>query len=135
MTKGEKIVVDASAVLAVILNEPEKAKIIAQTQSCSLISPGCLKWEIGNAFTAMLKRKRLTLEEATRGLEIYAMIPIQEMDVSLLEAVQLSERHNIYAYDAYYLELAKRNTSPLLTLDGRMAQVANDEGIKQKVIL
>jgi len=134
MASGEKIVVDASAVLAVILNEPEKAKIIGLTQGCSLISPGCLRWEIGNAFTVMLKRKRLTLEEAMRGLEIYAMIPIQEMDVSLHDAVQLSSRHNIYAYDAYYLELAKRNTSPLLTLDSRMAQVANDEKIKQKEI-
>ena len=134
MASGEKIIIDASALLAVILNESEKPEILSLTVGCTLIAPGCLRWEIGNAFSAMLKRKRLNIDQAMQGLKIFASIPIQEMAVSLHSAVQLSERHQIYAYDAYYLELARRSTSPLLTLDKRMAEIARSEGIKYKEI-
>ncbi|MCF6311959.1 MAG: type II toxin-antitoxin system VapC family toxin [Verrucomicrobiales bacterium] len=134
MSRSGKIVVDASVVLAVILNEPEKPGILAATENANLISPKCLQWEIGNAFSAMIKQGRLTLELALRGIEIYDLIPIQQMGLSLLEAIVLSERHNIYAYDAYYLQLAKRNAAPILTLDRRMAAVADIEGIQNEKI-
>ena len=37
---------------------------------------------------------------------------------------------NIYAYDAYYLELAKRLKIPLLTLDSQMKEIAEALEIK-----
>lgn len=134
MPKEKKIVVDASAVLAVILDEPEKPALVTQTEGATLLAPGCLSWEIGNAFSAILKRSRMNLESASKGLSIFEMIPIQEMEVSLAEALILSERHDIYAYDAYYLQLAKRSSLPLLTLDRRMAEVAQQENIQVKGI-
>src|SRR5690606_5133158 len=129
MKGGDKIVVDASVVLAVILNEPEKSGIVAATQGANLLAPGCLRWEVGNAFSAMLKRRRLGFEEVFAGLGIFECIPIQEATVDLKAALRLSQQHDIYAYDAYYLELASRSNAPLLTLDGRMAEVARKEGI------
>ncbi len=39
MIKIMKIVVDANIYLAIILNEPEKNKIIEATRDCDLISP------------------------------------------------------------------------------------------------
>ena len=135
MKLAEKIVVDASVVLAVILNEPEKSGIIAATQEGILLAPGCLPWEVGNAFSAMLKRRRLGAEEALAGLDVFESIPIQESTVDLKSALKLSKRHDIYAYDAYYLELALKGGMPLLTLDGRMAEVAEKEGITVKEVL
>lgn len=134
MSAAEKIVVDASVVMAVVLNAPEKAGIISATKSGILLSPGCLTWEVGNAFSAMLKRNRLTLEEVEAGLASFEGIPIEESGVDLKSAMRLCKKHRIYAYDAYYLELSLRGSLPLLTLDGRMAQVAVAEGIKIREI-
>jgi len=134
MPKEKRIVVDASVVLAVILDEPEKAALVVETEGATLLAPGCLSWEIGNAFSAILKRKRMDFELVSKGLAIFEMIPIQEMEVSLLDALELCNRHDIYAYDAYYLLLAKRTSLPLLTLDRRMIDVAHQENIQVKGI-
>ncbi len=134
MPKGRKIIVDASVVLAVILDEPEKAALVVETEGATLLAPSCLSWEIGNAFSAILKRKRMDFESVSQGLKIFEMIPIQEMEITLVDALELCNRHDIYAYDAYYLQLAKRSSLPLLTLDRRMMEVAQLEKIQVKGI-
>ena len=58
------IVIDTSALIAVIVGEPERDKIIEITSGNTLIGPGSIPWEIGNAFSSMFKQKRLSLEEA-----------------------------------------------------------------------
>lgn len=130
MAQGRKIVVDASAVLAVILDEPEKPALVAATEGATLWAPACLSWEIGNAFSAILKRKRMDLDLVSKGLSVFHMIPIQQMEVSLVEALELCDRHGIYAYDAYYLQLARRSSTPLLTLDQKMVELAQRENIQ-----
>jgi len=74
------------------------------------------------------------LAVASKGLSIVDMIPIQEMEISLVDALELCDRHGIYAYDAYYLQLAKRSSTTLLTLDRRMADVAETENVQVKGI-
>ena len=128
------MVVDASVILAVILNEPEKSGIIAATQGGLLLAPGCLSWEVGNAFSAMLKTRRLRVEEALAGLDIFERIPVRESAVDLKAALKLSHKHQIYAYDAYYVEVARRGNLPLLTLDRKMAEVAGKEAVELKRI-
>jgi hypothetical protein len=44
-----KLIVDANIFLAVVLNEPEKDRIIEKTLGIELISPVILPYEIGNA--------------------------------------------------------------------------------------
>ena len=108
--------------------------MVVETEGATLLAPGCLFWEIGNAFSAILKRERIDFESVSEGLAIFEMIPIQEMEVSLIDALALCNRHEIYAYDAYYLQLAKRSSLPLLTLDRRMIEVAHQEDIQVKEI-
>jgi len=131
----ENLIVDASAFLAVILEEPEKASILEGTTGANLKVPGCLQWEVGNAFSAMVKRGRLSIEHGLEALRIFDQIPYQEIDVNLVEALQIANRHGIYAYDAYYLAAAKTHRLKLLTLDRKMQQVAEKEGIKTKDII
>lgn len=50
------IVIDTSALVAVIVAEPERNKLIEITKGNTLIGPGSIPWEIGNAFTAMFKK-------------------------------------------------------------------------------
>ncbi len=63
------IVVDTSTVIKVIANEPKRTEILHLTEGMDLFSPQSLPWEIGNAFTAMFKRQRITREEAMTSLQ------------------------------------------------------------------
>jgi len=119
------IVIDTSALIAVIAGEPERAKIIEITIGNALIGPGSIPWEIGNAFTAMFKQDRLTLEEAEKGLSIFKNIPLRYVETDFSNAVKLSKEINMYAYDAYFLDCAIRYKSPLLTLDKKLKEAAN----------
>lgn len=123
------IVIDTSSLLAVILDEPERNGIVERTAGHSLIGPGCIAWEIGNAFSAMLRRKRLGLDAAQTGVAIFEAIPIRYVDVDIAEALAIADRLRVYAYDAYYLECARRQNAPLLTLDRSLMRAAQTLGV------
>ena len=125
-----EIVTDTSVILAVILEEPEKKDIVRLTASHEIVGPESIRWEIGNAFSAMLKRKRLSIEIALKGLELFHSIPIRYLDVDHSRALRIAGEQNIYAYDAYFLECASRLRKPLLTLDIAMLQNARKLGIE-----
>jgi predicted nucleic acid-binding protein len=124
-----RLVVDASVVIAVIGNEPKKAALIAATQGYELVAPLSLPWEIGNAFSAMLKRNRITLQQAEAAIEIYQQIPVSLVDVDLKQALELSHRLKIYAYDAYLIACALNQGCALLTLDGGLSYAAKAAGV------
>lgn len=120
------IVIDTSALIAVIMGEPERDKIVELTTGHTLIGPGSIPWEIGNAFSAMFKRDRLNLEEAKRGLEIFKGIPLRYIEPDFPNAVSISKATNMYAYDAYFLDCAIRKKAPLLTLDTKLKNAAQN---------
>jgi len=125
-----RIVVDTSAIIAVIAGEPEKAKLIELTKDATIVAPPSIDWEIGNAFSAMLKRSRIDLEQAIESIEVYQEILLDIVDIDLKEAVRLAGKHNIYAYDAYILRCAIEHNLPLISLDKRLIDVAKQEGIQ-----
>jgi len=70
------IISDTNIFLAVALNEPEKDSIIELTFDTAAVAPEILPYEIGNALSAMIKRKQITDEEAFTALEIANCIPV-----------------------------------------------------------
>ncbi|BBO72998.1 twitching motility protein PilT [Desulfosarcina widdelii] len=118
------IVVDTSALIAVIVNEPERDRIIKLTLGKTLIGPGSIPWEVGNAFSAMFKRSRLSLDEAKKGLEIFESIPIRYIRTDFVNAITISKQTGMYAYDSYFLDCAIRHRAPLLTLDQKLMSAA-----------
>ena len=122
-------VVDASVIIAVIVDETAKAQLIEITRGADLIAPASVHWEIGNAFSAMFKRGRITLDQALAALEIYHQIPLRFSEVELDKTMQIVAEFGIYAYDAYLLRCAAKYQSSLITLDHRLAQVAQDMNI------
>ena len=124
------VVIDASAILAVIVAEPERDRVVEATTGHSLVGPGSIPWEIGNAFSAMLKQHRLGLEEAKRGLSIFASVPIRYLAVDMENAVSIAHANNLYAYDAYFLDCASRHAAPLLTLDRVLRRAADKIGVR-----
>jgi len=117
-------VVDTSVVLAVILGESQKRRLEVLTQGVDLIAPLSLKWEIGNAISAMFKRKMISLRESERALNAFYEIPIQFVDIDLFNALKICHEYGIYAYDAYMIICSQKHEVPLLTLDGNLKSVA-----------
>jgi predicted nucleic acid-binding protein len=123
-----KIIIDTSVIMAVLTNEKHKKRIIELTKGADLVAPASLHWELGNAFSAMLKRKRITLEQARCALAAYAEIPVRFFEVNLEETLTLCARANLYAYDAYFVACALRLKSPLLSLDKALLSAAEESG-------
>lgn len=124
-----KYVVDASTIIAVIANEPEREKLIELTKGVDLLAPASIHWEIGNAFSAMIKRGRVSLETAQKAIKIYKQIPIRFTEVELEDTLDIVAEHGIYAYDAYLIRCAIKYKSALITLDRRLAQVAQEMNV------
>jgi len=101
-----EIIADTSVIMAVVLNEPEKPRIIELTVDCKIIAPKSVFWEVGNALSAMLKRKRLRFDEVTNAIEAFQQIPISYVDVELKRALTIAHEKNLYAYDAYLITCA-----------------------------
>jgi len=124
------IVIDTSAIIAVIADEPEKERLIELTKGATLVVPPSIKWEIGNAFSAMLKRSRITLEQAIDAIEVYHSISMEAVEINLIDAIRLSGKYNIYAYDAYILQCAIEHELPLISLDKDLVEIAKRENIQ-----
>ncbi len=123
------ITIDTSALIAVIGNEASKRQIIEITKGCSLYAPTSVHWEIGNAFSAMFKRQKLSIELAKQALAVYHEIPIKFIDVSLERTLEVTHTQNIYAYDAYLIQCAQQTSTSLLTLDKGLKAIAEKMGV------
>ena len=123
------IVIDTSAILAVLLDEPEKRAVVEATMGSVVCAPASLCWEVGNAATAGVKRRRLTTERARQLVTDFEQVTIRELAIDLLRAVDSGLELGIYAYDAYILEAARSSGFPLLALDGPIRQNAKKLGL------
>ena len=124
------VVIDTSALIAVIANEPKKRKLIKATRGVHLIAPQSVHWEIGNAFSSMLRQKRrIAMDDVRRALSAYRSIPLRFVDVELEEALDVAQRLGLYAYDAYVLVCARRSRCPILTLDDHLAEAGRLSGL------
>ena len=132
-----ELIIDTSAILAVVGNEPERPELIRLTKGATLVAPSSVHWEIGNAISAMFKRRAIELDDALRIIDAYAGIPTRLVEPTLRQAVELSNKLNIYAYDAYILASAINQRAPILSLDSVLQERArslNLEVIEVKTI-
>lgn len=124
------LTIDTSALISVIGNEKSKDRIIEITVGYSLCAPASVHWEIGNAFSAMFKRQKTSIELAKLALKAYQEISLKFIEVPLEQTLELSSRLKLYAYDAYVIQCAQQTSTPLLTLDGSLKSVAKTIGIQ-----
>jgi len=118
------LVVDTSVLIAVLVSEPERAKILKNTENFDLIAPGSVHWEIGNALAAMLKRKRISIGQIKAVLLAYEKIPIRFRDVDMELAMDIASEHDLYAYDAYIIACAQEIRCGLISLDRNLLYAA-----------
>ena len=126
-------VVDASVALSWVLEDENNLRAdtgLEQVAEEGALVPHLWHLETRNALLTAERRGCLSSEEVNERLDALRDLPIttdQEPDLQL--AFELARTHGITMYDALYLELAKRKDAELATLDRRLAQAAEAEGI------
>ena len=124
-----EILLDASAIMAVIVDEPERDIVIALTKIAEIVTPNVVSFEVANGLTKMMKRKIIDRENMINAFRYFKKIPIKPVEVDVEKSLEIAWEYKIYAYDAYYLETAKRLKLPLLTFDSAMSRIGNEMGI------
>lgn len=125
-----EIVIDASCIMAVLMNEPEKADVILKTKGCSLIAPACLPFEICNALSSLMKRDLITVSEAAFAYHQFSRIQIRFIEPDLQLSLVIAGENKIYAYDAYYMSIAEQYGFSVYSLDKKFNEVASGRMIK-----
>ena len=98
-----------------------------------VLVPEIWAFEVANSiFVSHSKRKRITEQQIREYLDLLKALPIRVQAETLWANVDLEavcRRQNIAAYDAAYLELARRTGFALATADGPLKRAALAEGI------
>lgn len=122
------VVLDASAAVGITLMQPQAAPLITQLESAALVLvPDLFVSEVCNAFWKYRKAGLLDQEQADQALSMALELPdrIDPATACYQEAFALAVRHQHPFYDALYLVLARRHAAALLTIDKRLAALAN----------
>jgi predicted nucleic acid-binding protein len=120
------IVLDASAVLDLLLNLPPHAAAIHKRlseESPELLTLHLLDAEVGQVLRRHVRRRELSAARAKVALEDLAALPLQRYPLLPLLMRAFELRENATVYDALYLALAESARAPLITRDARLAEV------------
>jgi predicted nucleic acid-binding protein len=121
-----RILLDSSAIIATIVDEPEGDIVSKLTQDKIIASPYIVQIEFVNALTRMMRKRTIDREGMITALQTFKKLPLKFIDVNFENVIEISWKYKIYAYDACYLEVAQRMNLPLLTFDVGMGEVGKD---------
>lgn len=116
-------VVDASAVGAVVFNEPD-ADRIASALTGRLVSPTLLRYELASICLNKLKLHVSQHETILAAYRLAEGLEIEYLEVDYAGLAPMAHRARITVYDAAYLWLATGLAAELVTLDKRLAKAA-----------
>lgn len=80
--------------------------------------------------SAMVKRRQIQRNDVQTTYRITQEIPVSLSIVDVPKALDIAVEHNLYAYDAYFLQCSLSLSSPLMTLDARLQAAAKAMSIK-----
>jgi predicted nucleic acid-binding protein len=128
------IVVDASAVVELLLGSPGGATVRARIQRPdeSLHAPHLLDVEVASVLRRYQLSGELSAEEGREALADLTGLDIARYPHEPLLPRVWELRTSVTAYDAVYLALAEILEAPLLTLDRRLAR-ARGHGARVEV--
>ncbi|MCL2806411.1 MAG: type II toxin-antitoxin system VapC family toxin [Treponema sp.] len=121
------IILDDSAIIAVIADEPEAQIVINCTKGATIMSPNIISCEIANALTRMMRKGIITTKDQMIELiQNFKKIPLKMVEIDLEKTLEIAWNYKIYAYDAFYLETAKRLGFPIISFDSGMIKIAKE---------
>ena len=127
------LVVDASVVVAWLFDdedEPRADRVLERLEGDGALAPQLWRLETRNSLLVAERRGRLSAGGVKERLDALKGLPIRtDEEPDLQSAFDLARAHGLSFYDALYLELAKRESAELATLDGALSRAAVAEGV------
>ena len=123
------IVIDASCILEFLLNQESKNLVVEKVGNYQLVAPQCIPYEIGNAVSKLMKRKLISIFDGVAVYHEFSRIPLRLVEPDIPDSIMIAGNTESYAYDSYYISVAKRLGMPLFTLDEGMKKNAVSQGI------
>jgi predicted nucleic acid-binding protein len=124
VSEHESIVIDASAVAAMLFAEPEGQHIVDRIRGSRLAAPTLLRYEIANICWKKLRRHPERRVQLLVSLDYLPLLEIELRKVDLEAVVLLAGETGVTAYDAAYLWLARTLGVELVSLDQRLLRAA-----------
>jgi len=116
------LVIDASALVDLLLGEPASERIADRIERNSLHAPAHIELELLSAFGRIERSGQLTSAEVDLRLRAAESVIIQRYDLEGLSAGAWRRRQSLRISDAFYVELADQLDVPLITTDLRLAR-------------
>lgn len=117
------VVVDSSAICAVLFDEAERDEAMSRISGKSLYAPYLLDHEVISV-TLKKRRQNWPADSLALALSEYDDYEIELRETDLPAQYALAARYGLSAYDAAYLWLAAELKAPLATFDEKLAVAA-----------
>jgi predicted nucleic acid-binding protein len=133
-----RFVLDASVAVAWVAGTPaDPYSVAVQSHVASgwrAIVPPLWQLEVANGLLMNERRRILTAADADRGLRdletfLASRAELDQTPAAMRELANLARTYQLTVYDAAYLELAKRESVPIATLDKGLRGAAVKAGV------
>lgn len=114
------IVIDASAIVELLLHGPAGERVRRAVGERELLAPDVANPEVAQTLRGLERAGKLSPERASRALERFTESGIASVPTRPLLRAAWELRANLSAYDACYVALARALDSPLLSTDGAL---------------
>lgn len=132
------LVLDASVILAMLLDEPaSKAAAALLAQTDALWAPDLIYAELANALWKHVRRGTVPEWSARERLDAVAAFPLEAEPLEPMtpRALELALALGHPVYDCYYLAAAMQRNCDLVTADRRLWEFAQELGFGPRAIL
>jgi len=114
-------VVDASAIAALLFNEPSAEGVVERLGEGPFVAPALLRNELANVCLNKCRRFPDSADALLLAFRSRHRLGIEEVAVDHDAVVELAAETGLTAYGACYLWLAQRLGATLVTLDRQLA--------------
>ncbi|MDE0115892.1 MAG: type II toxin-antitoxin system VapC family toxin [bacterium] len=118
---GEALVLDASAIVDMLLEAPTTEAIRQRMRGSELHAPAHFDAEVLSALGRLHRDGHLSSSEVSTRLNLVQRLPIRRHELSPLLTGAWNRRGNLRLVDALYVELAEQLDAPIITSDARLA--------------
>ena len=119
------LVVDASAIAALIFGEPDKPWVEMQINSMELFAPPLLAFELGNICWKKLRRFPGDADRLLAAWDVWCRSDLIATEPSdPIQTIRLARAQEMTFYDASYLWLAVHLKAAIISLDARLVRAA-----------
>ena len=117
-----RYIIDASAAVEYLLRTSLGLHIATIIKDTALLAPALLDVEVLSVLRRGLLRETLTERRAELALEDLRTWQIDRLSHTALLRLAWEHRHNVSAYDAFYIAAAQLADAPVLTADGPLSR-------------